>query len=316
MAFTWEFDAPTGVYKSRAMSSQLLEAAIEKTVLASYARSANDGFGAGMGESVSLTRLHNMGERTSVVLSESMRIPENNIAISTKAITVEEIGDAVPFTNMSQQLGKFDPESLIQKQLMNTMTLSLDTLAAAAFKSTALKYSIDGAASSTTSTSGAFGSTSAANLNVYHLEEIRDLMFDTYWVAPYEGDDYVGIFRTLALRGIKRDAAFEDWFKYTEPALKRNSEVGRVESIRLVETNHNNAFGKVGTGSVLGEGVVFGEDPIALAEAQSPELRAQMNVGDDFGRQHAVAWYGILKYDIVWETADPGEVRVLHVGSL
>jgi len=116
------------------------------------------------------------------------------------------------------------------------------------------------------------------------------------------GEDYCGIFRTLALRGIKRDPAWEEWKKYTDPMAKFNSEVGRMENIRLKETNHANALAKVGTGSVLGEGVVFGDDPVVLAEAMTPESKA-------------VAWYGILAFGEVFDTANAGEARIIHVGS-
>jgi N4-gp56 family major capsid protein len=129
------------------------------------------------------------------------------------------------------------------------------------------------------------------------------------------GDSYVGIFRTLGLRGLKRDPDWVEWHKYTDPAAKFNSEVGRLEEIRFVETNHANALGKVGTSSVLGEGVVFGEDAVALAEASTPELRVEINVGQDFGRSHAVAWYGILEFGIIWDTGNAGQARIVHVGS-
>jgi hypothetical protein len=64
---------------------------------------------------------------------------------------------------------------------------------------------------------------------------------------------------------------------------------------------------------VLGEGVVFGEDGVVLAEAMTPELRAA--IPGDFGRSKAVAWYGILEFGIVWDTGNAGEARIVHVSS-
>lgn len=312
--FTWSFDAPTGTFKSHQMSASLLESALEVAVAAPYAKPADPAFGKRMGESTTLTRIATITEPTSPVLSESNRIPEDSYSISTKQITVVEIGRAVPFTSLATDLSNFDLENSVQKRLRDQMMLSLDTLAFTALKSTQLKYAITGLASNNVTANGTFGAASTENLNVYHVEEIRDLMFDTYHIPPAEGDDYIGIFRTLGLRGLKRDPAWEEWHKYTDPAAKFNNEIGRLENIRFVETNHANGLGKVGTGSVLGEGVVFGDDALALAEAQSPELRAA--IPQDFGRSKAVAWYGILKYDLFWETGNAGEVKVLHVGSL
>ena len=70
----------------------------------------------------------------------------------------------------------------------------------------------------------------------------------------------------------------------------------------------------MGTGSVLGEGVVFGDDAVVMAEAISPELRAAMP--QDFGRSQAVAWYGVLAFAQVWgDSGNAGQARVVHVGS-
>jgi hypothetical protein len=125
----------------------------------------------------------------------------------------------------------------------------------------------------------------------------------------------MAIFRTLGMRGIKRDPAWEEWHKYTDPQAKYNNEIGKIENIRHLETNHANALGKKGTNSVLGEGVVFGQDAVAMAEVLTPEIRAQVNVGHDFGRSNAAAWYGILEFGIIWDTANAGEARIVHVTS-
>ena len=150
---------------------------------------------------------------------------------------------------------------------------------------------------------------------MFHIEEVRDYLFDTLQTPPLANDDYIDIFRTLGLRGIKRDPAWEEWHKYTDPQAKFNNEIGRVESVRQIETNHANALAKKGSSSVLGEGVVFGADAVAMAEVLTPELRAQMNVGHDFGRSKAVAGYGILEFGIIWDTANAGEARIVHVTS-
>lgn len=311
---TWEQDAPTGVYKSHAMSQRLRESAIENTKFLDHVRPEPD-YGKGRGETITLTRIAAVAEPTSAVLDEQTRIPEDDFTLSTTAITVSELGRSIPFTSLSTDLSEFDLNNPIQKKLREQLSLTLDTMAATAFKTTQIKYSVDGVSSSTVATSGTFGSTSAANMTVYHLEEIRDYMFDTLYVPPAEGDDYIGIFRTLGIRGIKRDPDWEEWHKYTDPASKFNSEVGRMENIRLIETNHADALGQVGTSSVLGEGVVFGDDACVVAEAMAPELRAEMNVGNDFGRSKAVAWYGILAFGLPFPTGNAGEAKILHVGS-
>jgi hypothetical protein len=292
--FSWIFDAPTGVYKSHALSSKLYEAAVEKSVFMDHVQSV-DGYGKKMGESVTLTRVANITEPTSAVLVESQRISEDEFNLATTSITVQELGRAIPFTSLSQDLSKFDLDNPIQKKLRQQMTLVLDTLAAAAFQGTdaKVKYIPTGESAGTFDTDGTASTAATANMNIFHCEEIRDYLFDTLQAPPYEGDDYLGIFRN--------------------PQAKFNSEVGRMENIRFIETNHANALGKVGTGSVLGEGVVFGEDAVVMAEAMAPELRSA--IPQDFGRQKAVAWYGILAFGVPFPTANAGEARIVHVTS-
>jgi N4-gp56 family major capsid protein len=310
--FTWTFDAPTGTYKNHTLAQKLYEAAVENSVFVDHVRTV-DGYGRNKGESVTLTRVQNITEPVSADLEETTRIPEDEFNLSTKVITVKEIGRAVPFTSLSQDLSHFDTENPIQRKLRDQMRLVLDTKAAVAFKKASVKYVPTGAATNNITTNGTPGAAATANMNVFHVEEIRDYMFDTIQVPPLEGDDYLGIFRTLGLRGIKRDAKWEEWHKYQDAQAKYNGEVGRIEGIRFIETNHARALGKIGTSSVLGEGVIFGEDGIALAEAMTPELRAA--IPGDFGRSKAVAWYGILEFDIIWDTGNPGEARIVHVSS-
>jgi N4-gp56 family major capsid protein len=310
--FTWTYDSPSGTYKNHAMSMRLYEVALQQTKMMDFVRPI-EGYGRKRGESVTLTRVAELAEPTSPVLREGIRIPEDSFSLSTKAITPQEIGRAVPYTSLADDLSEWDMDNIVQKRLRVQMRMALDTLAGTAFKKAAVKYAPTGLASNTITTNGTFGATATENMNVWHCEEIRDYMYDTLLIPPFEGDDYVGIFRTLGIRGIKRDPAWEEWHKYTDPQAKFNSEVGKVENIRFVETNHTRVFGKVGTGSVLGEGVIFGEDPVAMAEVMTPTV--MVGKPEDWGRSRSAAWYGILSFDIVWETGNAGEARVLHVGS-
>ncbi|MCI0526274.1 MAG: phage major capsid protein [Nitrospira sp.] len=312
--FQWKFDAPATVFKNWKLSRRLYIASVERSVCMDHVRPI-EGFGRKMGESVTLTRIANLTEPVSADLIEGERIPEDQFSISTRQITVKEIGRAVPFTSFADDLSFFDLDNPIQDKLRQQMTLVLDTKCGAAFKTTKVKYAPTGLASNNITTNGTFGATATANMNVFHAEEIVDFMFDNLQVEGVDGEeDYVGIFRNLALRGIKRDPAWEEWHKYTDPQAKFNNEVGKLENLRFVKTNHNKAFGKVGTGSVLGEGVVFGRDAVAMVEARTPQLI--VGVSTDFGRDRAVAWYGILEFGNIWDTGNAGEAKILHVGSL
>lgn len=140
-------------------------------------------------------------------------------------------------------------------------------------------------------------------------------MYDTLKAKPAVGGDYVGIFRQKSMRGIMRDPSWEVWHQYTDPSAKYNGEVGRLDRIRFIPTNHA-TLANVGTSSVLGEGVVMGKNALAMAEAMTPQLFASTPQGHA-GRFHAVSFYGIVKFRLAWEdSANAGEANVVHVGSL
>jgi len=309
--FTWTFDAPTGVYKNHALSKKLYWKALENSKFMDYVRGV-EGFGRKRGETVTLTRVNTIAEPTSAVLSENSRIPEDVFALSTISITVQEIGRAVPYTSLAEDLSEFDIENPIQRRLTDQKTLTLDSLAATAFKTAKLKYAPQGSANFTLNTDGTLA-TATSNLNVFHCETIRDKLFATFFTPPWDGNNYMGIAHTVALRSIRRDPAWEQWFIYTNPEAKQNFEVGRIENIRWVETNHTNALSGAKGTNTIGEAVVFGEDAVVMAESVTPELRAAQPA--DFGRAKSVAWYGVLAFGIVWDTGNAGEARIIHVTS-
>lgn len=311
--FSWTFDAVTGVYKNHALSSDLRSAAIAETKIMQFV-SPESGYGKKVGESITIVRISNIAEPSTGIISEQERIPEDNLTMTSTAITVAEWGRSVPYTNLAEQLGKFDPESMVQKKLMEQMRLTLDTGAAGGFKQASIVAEPTGIASINFDTGGVATQAASAGLNVYHIEQIRDYMYGTLHIPAYEGDNYIALIATKSKRSLMADPAFETWHKYTDPQAKYNSEIGRLEQIRFIEINHSNALSNsLGTGGVLGEGFFFGEDAVAMAVAEDPELRRA--IPEDYGRKQGVAWYGILNFGIVWNTANPGEARVVHLSS-
>lgn len=312
--FTWTYDAPSGVYKNHDMSSQLRVAAIAQTKFMQFCK-PEPGYGKKKGESITITRLSNMVVPTDGRLLENNRIPEDNIVITTMAITVSEWGRSVPYTSLSEDLGKFDVENMIQKKLRDQMTLVLDKAAAQAFKSGMIKAIPNGVSSIVFDTDGTASTTATVNLDVYHIEQIRDYMFSTLNIPYYDGESYIGLVSTKAKRGLMSDPNWEVWHKYTDPQSKYSSEIGRLEGIRFIEINNPAALSpSLGTGGVLGGAVFFGEDAVAMAVAEDPELRAA--IPQDFGRAKSVAWYGILEFGQIWgDSANPGEARVVEVTS-
>lgn len=313
MSFSWTFDAPTGVYKNHEMSSQLRMAAIAECKFMQFVR-PEPGYGKKKGESITITRLSNIAVPTNGRLSENNRIPEDEMVLTTVSITVSEWGRSVPYTSLSEDLGKFDVENMIQKKLRDQMALVLDKAAAAGFKQAKIKATPTGASAINFDTNGTVSQQAVVNLQLYHVEQIRDYMYSTLNIPAYEGDDYMCLISTKAKRGLVSDPAWETWHKYTDPESKYKSEIGRMENIRFVEINNTASLSSsLGLNGVLGEAVFFGDDAVAMAVAEDPELRA--SIPQDFGRSKSVAWYGILEFGLVWDTANAGEAKVVHLTS-
>lgn len=312
---SWTFDAPSGVYKNHALSSEIRYASIAQTKFMQFSKPV-EGYGSKQGSNVTITRVSNVAVPSDDTLIELERIPEDTLSLSTQAISVVERGRAIPYTNLSKDLAYFDIENAIQRKLRDQLSLRMDQLCATAFKVGQVKGCPDGIASITFTTNGTANGTASVNLNVYHVEQVRDQLFTTYHVQPYSGDDYVCLASTKACRGVKRDPNWEKWKTYGDPEAKFKGEIGKIEGVRFVESNNTNALsGSLGSSSVLGEAVFFGDDPVAMASVLDPELRAKES--EDYGRSKGVAWYGIYGFDQIWkDSATDGEARVIHISSL
>lgn len=312
--FAWT-DTPTGVFQNHALSKKVYRAAIADAKVMPFTKTV-DGYGKNMGDNVTLKRVPNLSDPTDPALEELKNIPEDEFSMSTTSITVEEIGRAVPFTSKSADLSDVSIPMEVEEALKKQLTTALDVLAIAPFKSTSAKVKAipTGTAAVTWDTDGTASSAGVANLNYYHVEQIRDKMMDTYHVPGFVGDEYMCLASTKALRGLKQDPKWEEWHKYTDPSAKANGEVGKIENIRFIEVNNTSVLsGTKGTNSVQGEAVFFGADAVAKAMVVPPHLRQA--VPSDFGRRRAVAWYGMLAFGVIWDTANAGEARIIHFTS-
>lgn len=313
--FTWTYDMTGGVFKSRAASDKIRTAAIAQTKMLQFTRPEAN-YGKGKGESISILRVSAPTVPSNGRINELEKIPEDQLVLSTTVITVSEWGRSIPYTELADDLATFDITNPIQRSLIDQMNLVLDGAAAAQFKAAPIKYVPTGAAAATITTNGVAGAQATSNLNVYHVEQIHDYLFGTLLAPKYDmGDEYIAFVSTKAKRGIMSDPKWEDWHKYTTPENKYNSELGKLENFRFIEIQNAAALSSsLGLGSVLGEAVFFGDDAVAMAIAQDPELRAKP--GDDYGRSRGIAWYGILEFGLVWgQSANPGESRIVHVTS-
>ncbi|TXH16912.1 MAG: hypothetical protein E6R03_04740 [Hyphomicrobiaceae bacterium] len=311
--FQWSQNTPTGVFRNQKLSNKLYEAAISKTVFVRFAQLMED-YSKGAGETYDLARSANLAVPTNLgELTEDNSIPIDRNSMSKKQITIAEFGRGVQFTSKSKDLSRLNLPQMHRNELMKQMRLCMDQAAANAFKSAQVKYTPLTVGSGSFNTSGSFG-TAAANLNFYHLERARDYAFGTLKVPGLNGeDDYCLITSWKGFRGLRDDPQFAKWNAPQNANVKFNGSMGKIENVEIVVTNNTDALSaSKGTGGVLGESVLFGADAVAEIVAEQPELRM---ANTDFERKIAVAWYGMYAFDIIWDTGNVGEAKIIHIGS-
>lgn len=304
---SWEFDAPAGVYKNHALSSNIREAAVADAQFMRFVRPESN-FGRGRGQSVNITRVFPLPKATRV--AEIDRLPSGRPLIDTTSIEVSEWGFKVEITQFEDNLTYFDLTNQIQRLLRDQMRLTMDDMVASAMKNTPVKYTPT-AAGGVFDTSGTAGAQADTNLSVADLRRIHDEL-RALKVPKYRNGKYVGILSTKAARGIKNDPEYKDWQAPTGSGPFMDARLRDVEGFMLIETNHEDALSDdLGANGVMGEAVFFGADPAVLATVDEPELRA--GIPQDLGRFRDVGWVGTLEAGLVWDLAS--HARVIHVTS-
>jgi hypothetical protein len=84
--FTWASDAPSGVYKNHALSSNIRKASLAESKFVQFA-TPEPGYGKKKGENVTIIRISNPSIPTNARLTENRDIPQDELTISTVSIT-------------------------------------------------------------------------------------------------------------------------------------------------------------------------------------------------------------------------------------
>lgn len=305
---SWQFDAPSGVYKNHALSSDIRREVIADVQFMRFLRQ-EPGFGKKKGESVTITRVLQLPLAARV--NENDRLPSGRPAIETKQVNVSQWGFKIPMTEFETHLSHFNIMDPFQAMLRDQMALTMDQMAADAFKLTPIKY-VPTSTGSTITTNGTPSGVSDRNFGVQDLRTIYDELHGSLLTPKFRNAKYVGILSTRAARGVKNDPEYKDWLapSTSEPFI--SGRLKSVEGFDLFESNHVNAMADlVGTSTTTGEAIFFGRDSAGLLNIMSPEIRA--GIPDELGTFREVGWVGTLEAFLVWEAA--ANARVIHVSS-
>src|SRR5262245_5216401 len=265
----WQSDTPTGPYRNNFLSSQLYEASFEKAEVILWVEPV-EGSGKKRGDTVNLFTMTGPNEVDDGALAENVRIPELPTPLSAASFLIKEFGKAVTWTNIWDDWSKYDLPSFVKKRLRENMRLTLDRSAGNAFKSASIAFTPLTASTVQidTGTPAVPSQAAAAGVGVTHIQLCRDYLYGTL-KAPYfgNGDAYIGIFNWAATRSIRTDPLFKEYYVLGHPEKLQRGEIGIIDNIRIVETNHDTVLQVVAvSGTNLGQGLIFGDEGVAFAE--------------------------------------------------
>src|SRR5215813_5509612 len=153
------------------------------------------------------------------------------------------------------------------------------------------------------------------DLPAFVKKRLREIMKLTLDVSAGDGFKKGLITMTpSSASGFRNDTLFKEWYVLGNPEKLQRGEIGMVENIRIIETNHDTVLQvTTSAGTNIGQAFIFGDEAVAFAEAQTPELR--LKIADDYGRNLGCAWYGQLGFGLYHPTANPREARVLRIAG-
>lgn len=305
---SWLFDAPTGVFRNHALSSDIRTEAMRDALFAQYA-STEGGYGKGRGAAVTITRVMQLALAGRV--SDVDRLPTGRPAVDTKQVAVSEWGFAIETTQFEENLTHYDMRNKFQQMLRSQMTLTIDKMHADANRTSPI-VAVPTTASNLTIETAPATFAANSNLTIAHLRVIKDRLTQNQIAPPFRNGLHIGILTTRAARGIKNDPEYKDWLAPTENAIAGEARLRNVEGFALFVTNHQAAMDDtLGTPGVCGEAHFFGDDHAFTAVVSDPEIRAGMP--EDLGRFRKVGWVATLEAGLVWDTA--ALTRVIPLGS-
>lgn len=270
-----------------------------------------EAFGKRSGESVNWMKISNVGTYGGS-LTETRTMHETDYTPTWGTLSVNEYGNAIPFTFKVTALSKFDVEDIVRGALLDDQVKVIDGSIEQVFNETKLRYVGTSTAAGSVTTDGTATATNTSALNAYHIRKMVTQLKKRN-VPGYRtlNGDYAAIVSIEASENMATN--MESVFQYTESGFKPllNGFITRYHGVQFVEDTFGTRFtynasartatAKSWSGGESLDSYIFGSPTVREAVVVPPEIRAK--VATDFGRSHGLAWYAILGWAIEWDTA-------------
>src|SRR5574343_1595636 len=278
----WATHAPTTPtqYKNFARSPEIRQWAMLETQCARFCTPI-PGYGKGKGESVMLRYVSQLAASTPIDV-ETSGLPVVRPTVTGATVTVKQFGLKIETTEYEELLTDFDLPGEFKTALKDQMSRTLDLRAKTAFASSPIKLTPTTASGLVFDTDGTASATATRNLTVTDLMDARDYLASATGgrqPAPMlKRQRYVMIGSVKACRGIKDSPQYESWQASTTSAPMVDNFIRDIAGFWIYETNHIAAFSEsLGSGGVLGEAILFGEDTAGMVVVQDPVVRIEQH---------------------------------------
>ena len=252
-----------------------------------------------------------------VALPETEKVPFGTVPSFHGTGQVDRRAFAVPWTGTREDLDRLDHESAVIAALKEHAAKVEDKViydklvSARSFTYVALT-----ASTFNFDTDGSPTGTAAIAFSLFHLRKLK-LKATQYNIPSFDGQNWLFIGSPTIEDGLNGDVAAQGWVdvkKYSpsgaEGALM--GEIGMAQRCRFLINNAPHFADNIGTGSAFGSGFLIGEDAIHEIMVYPIEFRANMNVGDDFGNQKALAWQSMMGWVVPWDYTLHADARYIH----
>lgn len=245
-------------------------------------------------------------------LIEGRRLKAQPMSMTQEAITVDEWGNAIGFSELLLQTAFFDQMSAASILLGRDLAIVLDLgIRDAVLSANNVVYANNKASRSALTSTDTF-SASLVDDGVEILETAN--------AAKWAGDHWICFVHPHQARGFRDDQKWVQAALYSGANQIYTGEIGRYNDTRFVSTTvmPNGANGAVdpvtgdyvdigfdpelqagyeGNQTTIYQAVMFGEWSIGHATALPVQLRDDGVT--DYGREHGLAWYAIYGQDIL-----------------
>ena len=273
------------------------------------------------GDSVALKIIGRISGTATSALPENQKVPMVYPPEYTVSTTVLQRGTAIPWTGLRSDLDRLDVESNSIRALRDHSSRTHNALIKnEAASGRSFTYVCTASGTGTFLADGSVAATAGANPNAFHYRDMRRQL-EKKNTPPADGKNFLAIISPTAYwSGLLGDSTavtgFVDVAKYgSQVDGILAGEVGQFMGFRFMKNDNDVLEDGIGTGSAFGSGFVFGLDAIREVTVYPMELRACMDLGQDFGRQKAIAWLSLLAFKTVYNYTAHGEGRTLHITS-